>query len=412
MHSARVRGRRDHPRAALAAVATCMLVRSRGAEKLWSGDDERTRRATTRRTDRRASSPRARLSNDARRRNSSSAWLSSRRSSASSRRRPRRLPTARMRRRRRRRSAADPPRDDRRADARDGEGSAARHGPRRLVAAGDGTHWAMALASAKRDGPSGAPHLLLFDVSAPEGLLDCRARLRRRWVGIRRRWRASAAVLLLDASSRDEPVVLAGDCCSPTTRASLLVGACVRWLRRRRAMFACAPRLTPTSRFETHDGQLVETWQVDALGGNATAMAPARAAACCTSPTASAVETDSLLSGTPLDQWKQVGSRRWRRGSRRPSSIADEVGDARRQRARRRHRNGTPARRARGGRLRPRRHGGLLGRLSSRPVSRCRARIARHGAMLALRDDGVLLRPRRQPCRAGDRRRAAARVVA
>ena len=200
-----------------------------------------------------------------------------------------------------------PPRDDAERRARAAKALPPGTDLGKLVAAGDGTHWAMALASAKRDGPSGAPHLLLFDVSAPEGLLIAEhdfgdagsdtpapARIGR--------------VLLLDASSREEPVVLA-ELLPPDDAREPLVGACGWWLRRRRAMFACAPRLTPTSRFETHDGQLVETWQVDALGGNATASGARTSGRVLHFADGQWQETDSFRClGTPLDQaWKQAG---------------------------------------------------------------------------------------------------------
>lgn len=203
--------------------------------------------------------------------------------------------------------ASIPPRDDAERRARAAKALPAGTDLGKLVAVGDGTRWAMALAPAKREGVAGAPHLLLFDVSAPEGVLigehdfgdaepDAPAPAR------------MGRVLLLDASSREEPVVLA-ELLSPDGAREPLVGACGWWLRRSRSMFACAPRLTPTSRFETHDGQLVESWQVDALGGGAAASGGRVSGRVLRFADGQWQETDSFRClGTPLDQvWKQAG---------------------------------------------------------------------------------------------------------
>lgn len=199
-----------------------------------------------------------------------------------------------------------PPRDDAERRARAAKALPPGADLGRVAAVGDGTRWLLALAAAKQDG-SPAPHLLLFDVSAPEGVLlgehdfgdtasdtPAPARLGR--------------ALLLDTSSREEPVVLAELLAADDAREPLL-GACGWWLRRRRAMFLCAPRLTPTSRFETREGQLAESWHVDALGGNASAIGGRTSGRVLRFTDGQWQETDSFRClGTPLDQaWKQAG---------------------------------------------------------------------------------------------------------
>lgn len=161
-----------------------------------------------------------------------------------------------------------PPRDDAERRARAAKALPQGVAVDDVVVAGDGTRWVMALASARRDGTTVGPNLLLLDVSAPEGVL-----LGEHDFGLAAgetpRPARLGRALLLDASSRDEPVVL-GELLPPEGARDELSGACGWWLRRRRAMFLCAPHLTPTSRFEARDGRLVETWQVGALGGRAT----------------------------------------------------------------------------------------------------------------------------------------------
>lgn len=200
-----------------------------------------------------------------------------------------------------------PPRDDaeRRARAAKALPSGAELG--NVAVVGNGTRWVMALASAKRPGAAVGPNLLLFDVSAPDGVL-----LGEHDFGLSAPDMSPPArigrTLLVDAASREEPVVLA-ELLLPEGARDPLFGACGWWLRRRRATFLCAQRLTPTSRFETHDGELVETWQVDPLGGAATGNAGRASGRVLRFVEGQWQESDTFRClGTPLDQaWKQAG---------------------------------------------------------------------------------------------------------
>ena len=157
-----------------------------------------------------------------------------------------------------------PPRDDAERRARAAKALSPGVELGRLAVAGSGTRWVMALASAKRDGTAIGPSLLLIDVSASDGVLLGEHDFGLGAPAMRPPARIGD-VLLLDATSREEPVILA-EVLPPEGSREGLSGACGWWLRRRRAMFVCAPRLTPTSRFTARDGRLVESWQVDALG--------------------------------------------------------------------------------------------------------------------------------------------------
>lgn len=200
-----------------------------------------------------------------------------------------------------------PPRDDAERRARAAKAVSPGVELGRLAVAGNGTRWVMALASAQRDGTTVGPNLLLIDVSAPDGVLlgehdfGLTAPATPPPAGIGR-------ALLLDASSRDEPVVLAELLASDGPRAAPF-GACGWWLRRRRAMFVCAPRLTPSSRFAAHDGRLVETWQVDSVGGGAAGDAGRVSGRVMRFDDGQWQETDSVRClGLPLEQaWQRAG---------------------------------------------------------------------------------------------------------
>lgn len=136
-----------------------------------------------------------------------------------------------------------------------------------LAPVGDGTRWTMALATPNGARPGSPPHLLLFDVSTTEGLLLGEHDF---GDGIGDAGQAPSRLgrtLVVEAAS-EEPVVLV-ELLPPGDASDAQVGACGWWLRRRRAAFLCAPRLTPTSRYDVRRGQLVETWSVDGVGGRA-----------------------------------------------------------------------------------------------------------------------------------------------
>lgn len=200
-----------------------------------------------------------------------------------------------------------PPRDDaeRRARAAKSLPSGVELG--NVAVVGNGTRWVMALASAKRDGVTLGPNLLLFDVSAPDGVLLGEHDFGLAAPEVPPPARIGRA-LLVDAASREEPVVLA-ELLFPEGARDPLFGACGWWLRRRHATFLCAQRLTPTSRFETRDGELVETWKVDPLGGAATGNAGRSSGRVLRFADGQWQESDTFRClGTPLEQaWKQAG---------------------------------------------------------------------------------------------------------
>lgn len=202
-----------------------------------------------------------------------------------------------------------PPRDDAERRARAAKALPSGVAPGDLAVAGDGTRWVMALVAPKRGDATVGPNLLLLDVSAPEGVLLGEHDFGQSAPDGKPPARIGRA-LLLDAGSREEPVVLAELLPADGSNDPLL-GACGWWLRRRRAMFSCAPRLTPTSKLEVHDGQLVETWQVDPLGGGAARDAGRVSGRVLRFAEGRWQETDSFRClGTPLDQaWKQAGRR-------------------------------------------------------------------------------------------------------
>jgi hypothetical protein len=202
-----------------------------------------------------------------------------------------------------------PPRDDaeRRARALRALPKGVELGP--IAVAGNGTRWLMALATPKRDDASVGPNLLLFDVAAPDGVLFAEHDFGANASDTKPPARIGRA-LLLDAASREEPVVLA-ELLPPEGTRDPAVGACGWWLRRRRAMFMCAPRLTATSRLDVHDGQVVESWQVDSLGGDTAGSAGRLSGRVLRFADGNWQESDSFRClGTPLDQaWKEAGRR-------------------------------------------------------------------------------------------------------
>jgi len=161
-----------------------------------------------------------------------------------------------------------PPRDDaeRRARATKALPPGAQLGT--LQAVGDGTRWALALATARRGDDGVGPNLVLFDVSSPTGVL-----LGEHDFGLEQPGPPPPTRLqrtfLLDASPKD-PVVL-GELLRADDAPEPSLGACGWWLRRRKAAFLCAPRLTPDSRYDVHQGQLVESWSVDSVGSHVVA---------------------------------------------------------------------------------------------------------------------------------------------
>lgn len=156
-----------------------------------------------------------------------------------------------------------PPRDD--ADRRARAASALPPGAQlsTLKAVGDGTRWALALVTVERDGVRAGPNLVLFDIGTTSGVL-----LGEHDFGLEQPGTPPPTRLertfLLDAEP-DEPVVLA-ELFGADGERDPFFGACGWWLRRRKAAFLCAPRLTPDSRYALHQGQLVESWPVDSVG--------------------------------------------------------------------------------------------------------------------------------------------------
>lgn len=167
-------------------------------------------------------------------------------------------------------ASAVPPRDDAERRARASRALPPGASLGTLKAVGDGTRWALALVEARRDQQSVGPNLVLFDVAAPAGVI-----LGEHDFGLEQPETPPPSRLertfLLDATP-DEPVVLA-DLQRADDAPERAFGACGWWLRRRKAAFLCAPRLTPDSRYDVHQGQLVESWSVDSLG----AQLPAKA---------------------------------------------------------------------------------------------------------------------------------------
>lgn len=159
-----------------------------------------------------------------------------------------------------------PPRGDaeRRARAASALPPGSQLGPAKAV--GDGTRWVLALASARRADDDGVgPNLVLFDVSSKTGIL-----LGEHDFGLEQPDAPPPSRLertfLLDASPGD-PVVLA-ELLRADGAVAPSFGACGWWLRPRKAAFLCAPRLTPESRYDVHQGQLVESWPVDSVGSH------------------------------------------------------------------------------------------------------------------------------------------------
>jgi hypothetical protein len=200
-----------------------------------------------------------------------------------------------------------PPRGDaeRRARALDAVAPGVKLGS--LAPVGDGSRYALALASAERDGKTAGPNLVLFDVGSLHGLLIGEHDFGLDKPGVQKPARVGRT-LLLDASP-DEPVVLAELLLAEGERPPLF-GACGWWLRRRKPTFLCAPRLTPDSRFEVHQGQLIESWSVDAVGGQAAAEAGTRSGRQLRFVDGHWQETDSFRClGRPLaDAFKEAGT--------------------------------------------------------------------------------------------------------
>lgn len=200
-----------------------------------------------------------------------------------------------------------PPRDDAERRARAAKALPAGVDVGNLAVVGNGTRWVMALVAPKRGDATVGPNLLLLDVSSSEGVLLGEHDFGQSAPDGKPPARIGRA-LLIDAASREEPVVLAELLPAEGANAASL-GACGWWLRRRRNMFSCAPRLTSTSKLDVHDGQLVESWQVDPLGGGATGNAGRISGRVLRFADGQWQESDTFRClGTPLDQaWKQAG---------------------------------------------------------------------------------------------------------
>jgi hypothetical protein len=160
------------------------------------------------------------------------------------------------------RAIPSPPRDDadRRARALAALAMGVELGP--LVPVGNGSRYAVALARASRGGKTIGPNLMLFDVSIPTGLL-----LGEHDFGDQPSGKGPARLgraFLVDGPP-DEPVVLV-ELFADEQESEPSFGVCGWWLDRRKPTFLCVPRLTPQSRFDVYEGQLVESWSVDAIG--------------------------------------------------------------------------------------------------------------------------------------------------
>lgn len=234
-----------------------------------------------------------------------------------------------------------PPRDDaeRRARAAAALGKGVKLVDLTPVGAGD--HYALGLASAVRDGKPASPHLVLVDVATPKGLL----------VGDHDFGDEPGAgpitglgrAFYLDASP-GEPVALVelfkgdGEHDSP-------LGVCGWTLGARRLGFLCAPRLTPDSRFDVHQGQLVESWSVDAVGVQIASRAGTRSGRQLRFADGRWQETDSFRClGRPLPEafkragtqtllaWQQDTVRRLTKAATRSAELLDtDVATARLQ---------------------------------------------------------------------------------
>lgn len=226
-------------------------------------------------------------------------------------------------------ASAVPPRDDAERRARAARALPPGSTLGTLKAAGDGTRWALALVDARRDQQSVGPNLVLFDVASPAGVV-----LGEHDFGLEQPGMPPPSRLertfLLDASP-DEPVVLA-DLLRAEDAPERAFGACGWWLRRRKAAFLCAPRLTPDSRYDVHQGQLVESWSVDSVGSQLPAKAGKQSGRKLRFVDGRWQETDSFrclgrpvtealkeAGRQPLETWQRDGVRRLTQSATRAS---------------------------------------------------------------------------------------------
>jgi hypothetical protein len=176
-----------------------------------------------------------------------------------------------------------------------------------LIAVGDGTRYAMGLATSQSGGKTLGPNLVLFDVSAAQGVLLGEHDFGLEQPGAKKPARLGRT-MLLDAPP-DENVALA-ELLLAEGEHDPLFGVCGWWLHHRKPAFLCVPRLTPDSRFEAHQGQLVESWPVDAVGQQVTSKAGTRSGRQLRFVDGHWQETDSFRClGRPIaDAFKEAGT--------------------------------------------------------------------------------------------------------
>lgn len=196
---------------------------------------------------------------------------------------------------------------------------------------GDGTRWLVAFA---RTPGGGGRHLLLLDVAQPKGVVlgehDFGGE---RASGVDPERTRIGRTFLLDATP-GEQVVLA-EILQRGEDGAVTAGAC-GWALGRRSLFVCAPRMTPTSRYEQHDGQLVESWQVDTVGARAARSGAMRNGRVLRWANGSWSETDAFrclgrpladafrdAGVQPLGRWQEESVRRLLQAAKRQSAALE-----------------------------------------------------------------------------------------